>query len=994
MVRIQLENGFIDIKEGSNFPLNFASGDVRDLTQKKGSNSKTLTAIGSKNNHDLLNHYYDVNIVAGTFDINALTKCAVIQDGIPIMEDCYLQLLSVNKSQPNSNYEQQVEYQLMVKDATSDLFTKLDNKYLTDLDFSELDHVINASNVVATFTNTVTDGYKYLLPWSGDNVYPLKEMRPAIYVKRYFDSIFATNGFSYTWATSGAAKFDQLIIPYNGDLPILDYANYEVIASKVDTYTFPQAAGTNVSTVEPLDNLTEIQDNETIFNPTTGEYTVPFYVTGGETIMFNFNVDLEFSLNNTTAANAYLYSSSLLAQYRYYPTIEMYKNGVIYSTTPILGLGSYTRNASPSALPSGMTIFINDTFNASAPVSGLVPTDVITAKIGIRVESAGSPLWKDANSSGGTNVQVDMILDVNSLTMTVQPGTNIIGSGSTVEMARFIPKKIKQRDFVKGILSMFNLFVEIDKTAPNNLILQHRDDYYDSGNEVDWTKKLCKDIEQELIFLPDITSKKMILTYKADQDLPNTDYVGATNEIYGQVEYVFDTEYQKGIDTKEMIFSPTPVGRTTFGAYVPFIAGSAPKTNIRILVDGGTDTCSAYNIYDYGTTGQTGLTTYPLLGHFDDPLNPTFDLNFATCDFYYYDGVNVTNNNLYNKYWRRTVNQINTGKMLVAYFDLNEGDIQAMRLNDKIRIDNSWWNINKIIDYNANVKGFTKVELISIDSEIDFAPFKFKIPKLPVDSQVSHVTKTILQTSVDNNNVVMSGSDVMIKGRNNVVLSGTTGLIIGDDNIVTEKYVNITEGVAIGENFANTDLTFTGNRTHDFDGYSAIFGNAELLVTSNTGTTLTVYGNDTVPAMTLDNSNGGEIALSITNGLVEIGNIPEYRDNAQATSGGLAPNIVYQTADGVLRINDASVNFYKAINSTYTLQATDNVLDCTSGTFTLTLSTATNKQGQVFTIKNSGAGIITVDAFGTETIDGALTITLNQYDSYTIVSTGANWIII
>jgi len=106
MVRIQLENGFIDIKEGSNFPLNFASGDVRDLTQKKGSNSKTLTAIGSKNNHDLLNHYYDVNIIAGTFDINALTKCAVIQDGIPIMEDCYLQLLSVNKSQPNSNYEQ------------------------------------------------------------------------------------------------------------------------------------------------------------------------------------------------------------------------------------------------------------------------------------------------------------------------------------------------------------------------------------------------------------------------------------------------------------------------------------------------------------------------------------------------------------------------------------------------------------------------------------------------------------------------------------------------------------------------------------------------------------------------------------------------------------------------------------------------------------------------------------------------------------------------
>ena len=902
MVRIQLENGFIDIKEGSNFPLNFASGDVRDLTQKKGSNSKTLTAIGSKNNHDLLNHYYDVNIVAGTFDINALTKCAVIQDGIPIMEDCYLQLLSVNKSQPNSNYEQQVEYQLMVKDATSDLFTKLDNKYLTDLDFSELDHVINANNVVSTFTNTVTDGYKYLLPWSGDNVYPLKEMRPAIYVKRYFDSIFATNGFSYTWATSGAAKFEKLIIPYNGDLPILDYANYEVIATKVDTYTLTQAAGTNVTTVEPLINLTEIQDNETIFNPTTGEYTVPFYVTGGEAIVFNFNVDLEFSLDNTTGANAYLYSAGVGTN-RYYPSVYMYKNGVLYSTTPITFLGQYTRNAGASALASGITTFINDTFNASVPVSGLVPTDVITAKIGVRVTQSGTPLWKDANSSGGTDVQVDMILDVNSLTMTVQPGTNIIGAGSTIEMARFIPKKIKQRDFVKGILSMFNLFVEIDKNEPNNLILQHRDDYYDSGNTVDWTKKLCKDIEQELIFLPDITSKKMILTYKADQDLPNTDYVGATNEIYGQVEYIFDTEYQKGIDTKEMIFSPTPVGRTTFGAYVPFIAGSAPKTNIRILVDGGTDTCSAYNIYDYGTTGETGLTTYPLLGHFDNPLNPTFDLNFATCDFYYYDGVNITNNNLYNKYWRRTVNQINTGKMLVAYFDLNEGDIQAMRLNDKIRIDNSWWNINKIIDYNANVKGFTKVELISIDSEIDFAPFKFKIPKLPVNSQVSHITKAILQTSVDNNNVVMSGADVMIKGRNNVVLSGTTGLIIGDDNIVTEKFVNITEGVAVGENFANTDLTFTETRVHNLDGNNLKILEGNTTFANNPGVinpVVSVIGEDDT-ALYLYAVDGSKLSLDSGNGLVRMV-LPTYATDAAAGTGGLTIGMIYQTATGEVRI--------------------------------------------------------------------------------------------
>jgi len=462
----------------------------------------------------------------------------------------------------------------------------------------------------------------------------------------------------------------------------------------------------------------------------------------------------------------------------------------------------------------------------------------------------------------------------------------------------------------------------------------------------------------------------MILTYKADQDLPNTDYVGVTNEIYGQVEYVFETEYQKGIDTKEMIFSPTPVGQTTFGAYVPFISGSAPKTNIRILIDGGTSTCSAYNIYDYGTTGQTGLTTYPLIGHFDDPLNPTFDLNFATCDFYYYDGVNVTNNNLYNKYWRRTVNQINTGKMLVAYFDLNEGDIQAMRLNDKIRIDNSWWNINKIIDYNANVKGFTKVELISIDSEIDFAPFKSKKPKLPVNSQVSHITKNIIQTIVDNNNVVMSGSDVMIKGRNNVVLTGTTGLIIGDDNIVNEKYVNITDGSEVRDNFATADLTFTGDRNHDTNGNTLIIStDAGVLGESwiYMDTTGTSIGNNTTYVAAYDT------------GVVEIA--------ANSYVGA-------QFAGTHTTLSNGQRVSLKNITTTYTIQNIDYLIDCTSGTFTVTLPTSIGRKGQEYIIKNSGVGTITLEGDGTETIDGSLNLTLETKVCYTIISDGANWIII
>ena len=211
MVRIQLENGYLDVKDGTAFPLNFQVGDIRDVSTRKGAFSKTIVLEDTKNNHDLLNHYYDVNIEAGTFDINTITKCSVIQNGIPVMEDASLQLISVKKNQTNDAYEQSVTYEVLVKDSQSDFFTELGSNELTDLDFSDLNHTYDSTTIVASWANTVTDGFKYLLPYSGDNFYPLKEMKPAIYAKTYFDRIFSNAGFSYDWSTLSASYFDKLL---------------------------------------------------------------------------------------------------------------------------------------------------------------------------------------------------------------------------------------------------------------------------------------------------------------------------------------------------------------------------------------------------------------------------------------------------------------------------------------------------------------------------------------------------------------------------------------------------------------------------------------------------------------------------------------------------------------------------------------------------------------------------------------------------------------
>ena len=782
MVRIQLSNGYLDVKEGTSFPLNFSVGDIRDLTKRTGTFSKTITLVGSKNNHILLGHHYDVNIQEGTFNINTITKCTVLQNDIPIMEDALLQLVNVRKSQMTDAYEQIVEYDVLVKDTQCEFYTAITNKELTDLDFSDLNHTFSASDIIASFNNTVADGYKYVFPYSstGGNQYEVGQFKPAIYAKTYFDRIFSNAGFTYEWSGLTAAHFDKLIIPYNGDANAFDNQDYLVEAEINSAFNVTSAVN-SYGAFSNATGWTEITDLQTLFNSTTGVYTVPFNTSlnSGQGYTMMYEVDYTLSLNNTSAINVINSNNAFFPRPQMRAVIGSYvsqlSNIAPSSYVPVnttLTPGSITLDSGVKT--GGMFVAQNVANSGQLNIGNLVQL-----QIGIGQNFS-------AFFGAGVLQTVNAVLTVNSLRIKILPNPNIQVIGGTLAINEYIPLKIKQSDFVKSIFQMYNLYVEVNTDQPNKLTFRHRDEFYDSGAEKDWSYKLNKDKEQNLLFLPDVTNKKFKLTYKADTDSANTVYTELTNEIYGQIEYTFDSEYVKDTDTKELIFSPTPVILNSINAYVPILDGEAPQTNIRILYDGGVQTCGLWDLIEYGTTGVLSNTEYPMLGHFDNALTPTFDINFGTCDYYYYSPQSLTANNLYNLYWRRTVNQINVGKMLTAYFNLNEADIQTLKLNDKIRIDNSWWNINNVADYNANDYAPTKVELISVDSDIELAPFKTKPgkPTSPIISATAPKTAMTIKSVQSNGN--LSGDDVIIKGIGNTVGNGVRGIVIGDGNVLTD----------------------------------------------------------------------------------------------------------------------------------------------------------------------------------------------------------------
>jgi len=92
-----------------------------------------------------------------------------------------------------------------------------------------------------------------------------------------------------------------------------------------------------------------------------------------------------------------------------------------------------------------------------------------------------------------------------------------------------------------------------------------------------------------------------------------------------------------------------------------------------------------------------------------------------------------------------------------------------------------------------------------------------------------------------------------------------------------------------------------------------------------------------------------------------------------------ATKIYFDTDGSLAKVN--KIGTITTVTDTYNVLTTDETIICNKATnFTITLPTAV--VGQNFTIKNINTGVVTVDAAGTDTIDGSLNQTLNQWESF------------
>jgi hypothetical protein len=226
--------GFLDTTDNVPFPVTFSVGEIRDISKRTGAFSKTITLPGTKNNNNLLGSYFDVNIQAGTYNVNKIQQCVLTQNGQIVMESAFIQLISVRKKQNTINEDDIVEYDVIIKDTASMFFSKIGSKLLTDLPsgpFNVYNFPFTSENIIESFDNQYSNPgtssykpYKYWLPYTDElnypiagappvtTYYPTRELAPAIYAKFYWDLIHQSTGYSYTWdsLSDPLVSFDKL----------------------------------------------------------------------------------------------------------------------------------------------------------------------------------------------------------------------------------------------------------------------------------------------------------------------------------------------------------------------------------------------------------------------------------------------------------------------------------------------------------------------------------------------------------------------------------------------------------------------------------------------------------------------------------------------------------------------------------------------------------------------------------------------------------------
>ena len=825
LVKIGDDKYYLDTFMYDVISLNYDIANIKDISGRNSSYSKTIRLPDSQHNREVLGFITNL-AVDSTVDANKAIKAWVLVDTIPVFEG-NLQLKKFQKDFKTGEFD--IEIVIFADNDT--LFTTIGEKYISDLDLSAYNHPWKASVIRESWTQSVGFPYRYPLIDYGSNwnmsqlngltfsgatqgsatqSLTVDEMFPAISRKIIFDRIFQEAGFNYDSEFLNSDYFKNEYIPFNGTRLFAVEEEGEFFANFATQSLPPQIFQPAVNLNLQSSTSTDYWNGTNIIN--NSSFPVPIVLT--------------FYLKIT---------------------------GQLFP----LGYPTYTitlRNTTTNQFVWSKTVFNQGDTSFGSYDSG---TQTLT------IQFISEPILIQPS-----NLYRIQLLYTTGYTVTLNSVSYVSGRldnssqfiGMPIDVAKSLPRKVKQRDFILSACREYNLYIEPSKEYQNTLIIEPRDDYYDNGRIKDWTSKLDLNQPIEIDILAETQNKITVFSHKEDKDYLNQNYKQSFNEIYGQYDFDSGNEFAKSQNKKiESIFSPTPLNIVpgSFGLVIPLITKDTAfsfnteskgrlETNIRTLQWGGLVEFNNF-IDKISFDGQyitsNGNYAYPYAGHLDNPYEPTVDNNFGDPIDVYFPNNGLTTNNLFNRFWYKTMLELTNkdARILIANFYLTSEDIYNFRFSDKIYIfldgNGQYYKVNKIFDYDPGTTKTTKVELLrTFDVKVNTFKAKFigkgkggiRVPprgEIKVDGIKTETVEIGENNTIDGVGVAVSGDSnyvdgvkVFINGDKNVVKGfGSNQVINGNENEIDSLSRNIIvsgDGNLVGTSSQNV-WVFGDNNTID-----------------------------------------------------------------------------------------------------------------------------------------------------------------------------------
>ena len=719
-----LGNGQVicDLYENEDIPLTLSIDNFKNVAEKVQSYSKAFNLPATKRNNKIFDNIFDVTRTDDgvVFNPYVKTKCELKQDGF-ILFDGYLRLIDI------SDKDGEMSYNVNLYSESVALADVLKERSFRDLDFSELEHAYNKTNIKYSWNDSVTgityvnantsgfrtayDTIKYpFVDWNHQilvadgftgntatlNMPELtgleQAFRPFIQIKYLIQRIFQTTPFTYTSEfLDNDADFQKLYMDFNwgsAEVPTL-------VAETVTIATFFSVTADNFATTS-FSNLVLTTSADSFF--------------GNNIYLSNFPPNYDQATNVITATTT---NEQYIIDYKY--VIENTDSSTrtaelqwVYNNTPINNTGTVTIAAGDEYIWNGnITVLMQTGDTLQAQFKADVTTQV---------------KQKTQVLSWGTTFDTQVIFSAST--------TNIV-NGTLMNTLR---GELQQWDFLKGIMTMFNLVAIPNKDNPNNITIEPYADVFinntNSGNindltlasrsiAHDWTEKI--DVSQ--MKLTPLTELNKITNFKFvedDEDYCFRIYKNATSgHLYGSK--VFDASNFTILSGEEDI-EATPFASTIVKPLMPPYAELVTPAIYSYNADDGTTSGfdnSPRIMYNNGKKTMTDTTYYiPDQNGLSSENQPEFlqfshlsevptiadsrDFHFGECQ--YYNGVGQTStDNLFNTYWLPYFNELYNPdtRTMTLKVNLNAADISTFNMYDTVFIKNRRFRVNKI-EYKPN----------------------------------------------------------------------------------------------------------------------------------------------------------------------------------------------------------------------------------------------------------------------------------------------------